>query len=63
MEQDQGGICINPTSVNEMSAATQKLFTNKDFREKCGFYNSITVKKYSIDNVSQLMKTIYKTQI
>ena len=63
VKQDQGGICINPTSVNEMSAATQKLFTNKDFREKCGFYNSITVKKYSIDNVSQLMKTIYKTQI
>ena len=35
VKQDQGGICINPTSVNEMSAATQKLFTNKDFREKC----------------------------
>ncbi len=58
---NKGGLYINPKSVDEVQNAIQAMYSDKDFRNKCGFYNFTNVKKYSIENINKIMDDKYKT--
>ena len=60
-ENNVSGCCIfNPTSVGEMTDAIQKMYTNADFRRKCGANNRKTAKKFDITNTNNIMKRLYQ---
>lgn len=54
------GLNCNADDVHAFARHINYLFENKEFCEKCGFYNKEAVKKYSINNVNKIMWEIYK---
>lgn len=54
------GCCVNPHSVEEMKKAILKMYENQDFREVCGKNNMQVVKAFDIENISRIMRYLYK---
>lgn len=52
------GCCIDPQNVDEMVAAIQKMYNDKEFREKCAGNNLKTAKKFDICGTEEIMKKI-----
>lgn len=61
VENNKGGICINPQSIDEVQKAIQRMYQDKEFREECGRYNFEAVKKYCIEKIEEIMDKEYKT--
>lgn len=62
-ENGKTGVCVNPKSADEVRNAIQKIYFDRDFREKCGFYNVSVAKEYSIENSEKIMNNIYETSV
>ena len=58
-EDGISGCCVEPTNVEQVAGAIEKMFVDRKFCELCGKNNLETVKKYDIDNSSEIMAKIY----
>jgi glycosyltransferase involved in cell wall biosynthesis len=54
------GYTCKPDDVDAFAVAIEKLYLDKDLREKMGKYNVEVSKRFDIDKVDQIMSTIYK---
>lgn len=63
IEHKKGGLLVDPKSAYQVQNAIFTVFSEKDFRENCGCYNLLAVKKYSIQNVEKIMNDIYKKML
>lgn len=57
------GCCINPKSIDSMVRAIRKMYSDEEFRKKCGKNNMKVVKKYDINNTNAIMQGIYKSMM
>lgn len=55
------GCCIDPTSVQDMCNAINRVYNELQFREQCGENNLQIVKKFSLDRADLAMEKIYGT--
>ena len=55
------GICISPRSVRDTARAIDKMYTDRDFRLKCGTYNAGKAALFDITKTDHRMKQIYRT--
>lgn len=60
IEHNKGGYLVNPNSENEFNKKINKLINDSRLANKMGNYNSKRIKDYSIENVLNEMKRIYK---
>ena len=61
-EDGKSGVCIeNPTSVDAMAVAIEKMYQYPDFRESCGAWNYDEAKKFDIKRTDEIMTEIYKS--
>lgn len=55
------GCCINdPKSVDSMAKAIQKMYSDKEYRDKCGAHNTVIAKKFDIKNTEAIMCEFYE---
>ena len=54
------GCCVNPSSINEMVKAIEKMHVEKEFREKCASNNVEIAKKFDIAKSKEIMDRIYR---
>lgn len=60
-EDEKSGVCItDPTSVDAMEAAIEKMYQNPGFRESCGAWNYDEAKKFDINRTDEIMTEIYR---
>lgn len=60
VENEKGGLYIQPESVKEMASAIRRMCTDVRFRRACSEYNFSAIKKYDTPNCNQIMKEIYQ---
>ena len=63
IDDNKGGILIDPDDTEGMAKAIELLVKDRSLREKYEEYNLDKVKKYDTSIVNQNMKEIYKTII
>ena len=60
-ENEVSGCCLkNPTDVEEMVEAIEKVYKKSDFRIACGRNNKVTAKSFDIKNTNKIMEKLYK---
>lgn len=59
-ENNVSGCSIDPTSVDEVVLAINKMYNDKKFRDNCSKNNLETVKIYSKQEVKNLLRKIYE---
>lgn len=60
-ENEVSGCCLkNPTDVEEMVEAIEKVYKKSDFRITCGRNNKVTAKSFDIKNTNKIMEKLYK---
>lgn len=59
-ENEVSGLCVSPFSVDEIADAINRIYEDKDLREKCSLNNVKTVMKYDKSNTRKLLEEVYK---
>lgn len=59
-ENEVSGLCVSPFSVDEISLAIERMYRDKDLRDRCSINNFKTVQKYDIANTKKLLQEVYK---
>lgn len=54
------GYCIDPTSVDTMLQAIEKMKDSAEFRRKCAAHNRKIAREYDIHNTEKIMAEIYR---
>jgi glycosyltransferase involved in cell wall biosynthesis len=60
IENNKGGIHISGNSVFELEEAIRKIMTSIPLRQKMRDYNIRRIQEFSLENVSDIMKQIYR---
>lgn len=63
IENGLGGYLVDPDDVVGIATAINKIVKDEDLRKNMGYENLENVKSYSIENVKNKMKKIYKSII
>lgn len=63
IDMNKGGLYIEPKSIEEIKRSIERMYQDRDFRERCGQYNYNAVRKYNIGNIDKLMKHIYQSVV
>lgn len=58
-KEGYSGCCVNPESIEEMSRAIIKMYSDEMFRVECGANNMETAKRYDINISNKKMSYIY----
>lgn len=59
-EDNVSGCLVNPKSIDDICFSINKMYSDKDFRDKCSKNNIETVKRYSKEEVRKLLREIYE---
>ncbi len=59
---ENGGFLVNPTDVEEVAEAMQKIADDKTLCEQMKAYNSQKIKNFELSQVIERLEQIYKTQ-
>lgn len=62
-EDGISGCCVNPTKVDEMKNAIEKMYTEPEFCKKCAINNRKTAQRFGVDESIKIMNSIYKSVI
>lgn len=60
IDYNKGGLLFDPLNIDELSSCISQMIGNKSMRNKMSKYNIEKIKFYSLNNVLEKMKKIYK---
>ena len=63
IEDGKGGLLRDPNDIEGFAEAINELANNHKLRQKMSVKNLETIKRFDIENVKEVMKRIYKSEL
>lgn len=60
VEDDKTGICVDPTNVQQIISAINRMQRDDEFRVQCGMYNALKAKSFDIKKTDDIMEKLYE---